>query len=264
MNVLKVQIPYTSRKDQPFSIAFIGDWHIGHKTVEWDCLKRTLKWIEQNDAYWIGMGDYCQAIVPSPNESRFDIREFDVQLIHPDDQYRKAEELLKPITKKGLMMLTGNHDDVLRRHHYHDFVDTMAHNLGVPYVGISGFLRLSFKRLESISKLDLYCHHGYFGGRTKGGKIKRVTEMANIFEADVYAMGHVHEIDHTTTVRLFVDKAGKVKEKVRHFLVTGGFIRGYVENTGTYIERAMYPPTRIGSLALRFWPENRKIEVVEI
>lgn len=271
MNVLKYRFPYKSR-DTVFTIAFLGDWHIGHKTVEWDRLHEVLQWVKDTNAYWVGMGDYCQAIVPSPNERRFDLSEFDINLVAPDNQYAKAEELLKPIADKGLMMLTGNHDDVLRRRHYHDFVDSLAHKLGVPYVGFSGFLRLIFERTKpnwrgkAVSKLDIYCHHGYFSGRTKGGKIKRVTELANIFEADVYAMGHVHEIDHTTVVRLQVDKKDKVKEKVRHFLVTGGFIRGYVEDTGTYIERGMYVPTRIGSIALRYWPgkTSKNVEVVEI
>jgi len=263
MQVLKVKIPYEKPSDS-FYIAFTGDWHVGHATVEWDYLHRTLKWIREHDAFWVGMGDWAHAITPSSNERRFDFDELDMRFYNPDKQYQKVLELLEPIKKKGLMVLTGNHDDVLRRRHYHDFVAWLACGLDVPYMGVSGFLRLIFQRGKHRSQLDVYAHHGYFGGRTKGGKIKRVTEMASLFEADVYAMGHVHEIDHTTVVRLTVNRAMKVTEKVQHFLVTGGFVRGYVPGNQTYIERKMLQPTRLGSLALRFWPETRRIEVIEI
>jgi len=263
LNVIRRIIPYEKTTDS-FNIALTGDFHIGYKTIEWHELDRVLKWIKDHGNYWVGMGDYAQAVVPSPSERRFDFDELDLRYIDPKTQYAKVEELLTPIADKGLMLLTGNHDDKLRKVHYHDYVDSLGLKLDIPYAGISGFLRLVFKRGANMSKLDMYCHHGYFGGRTKGGKIKRVTELANIFEADVYAMGHVHGIDHTTTVKLIVDKGCHVKEKIRHFLVTGGFIRGYVEEMGTYIEKKMYTPTRLGSLALRYWPEHRKVEVVEI
>jgi len=263
MQVLKHIIPY-QKQSESFYIAFIGDTHIGHRTVDWPTLKRVLNWIRENKAFWIGMGDWAHAIAPHPNERRFDLDELDPQFLTPEQQYKKVYELLEPIRRQGLMILTGNHDDVLRRRHYHDFVDALAYKLGVAYAGYDGFLRLVFKRGRHRQRLDIYAHHGFYGGRTKTGKINRLTDMANLFEADVYAMGHVHEIDHTTNVRLYVDSRLHVQEKVQHFLVTGGFIRGYVPNCHTYIERRMLRPTRLGSIALRFWPETRKIEVIEI
>lgn len=263
MRVIKKIIRYSKPSDN-FLIAFTGDWHIGHVGVEFEYLQRALTWIRENKAFWVGMGDWAHAIVPYPTEKRFDFEELDPQFLTPDEQYGKVYELLKPIRKTGLMVLTGNHDDVLRRRNYHDFVDVLSLKLNVPYVGISGFLRLVFKRGRHKQKLDIFAHHGYFGGRTKAGKIRRVTDMADLFDADVYAMGHVHEIDHTTNTRLYVDNRLNVQEKVQHFFVTGSFLRGYIPNCSTYVERAMLKPTRLGSVAFRFWPETRKIEIMEI
>lgn len=264
MQFLKKTIRYQKPSDS-FYIVFTGDWHIGHIGVEYEYLQRALKWIRENNAFWIGMGDWAQAVVPHPNEHRFDFGEMDKRFLTPEQQYRKVYELLEPIRKQGLMILTGNHDDLLRKRHYHNFVDALALQLHVPYMGIDGFLRLVFKRGRHRQRLDIYVHHGYGGGRSQTAGIKRCLEMAKIVEADVYAMGHFHQLDHkTTTWPLYYDNRGNLQERIRHFFVTGGFIRGYVPEGMTYIEYKMLTPTLLGSPVMKFYPENRKVEVMEI
>ena len=38
----------------------------------------------------------------------------------------------------------------------------------------------------------VYATHGSGGGRKEGGKINRLADLAQIVDADVYIMGHVH------------------------------------------------------------------------
>jgi len=252
-------------KIEVISGAFEGLIYIGNKTVEWNRLSKVLNWIEENEAYWVFMGDACDAIMPHPMEKRLDLDELDPNFYTPKLQYQKFYELLEPIKKQGLMILAGNHDDTLRRRHYHDYVDEKAHMIGVPYAcGLSGFLRLVFKRIKSKRRFDVYCHHGYSTARTKGAKINRVEDMADMFEADIYVMGHVHEIIHTAKTVMTVKNNLVEEEKVTHFLLSGGFIRGYVDKHQTYIERKMLKPTRLGSIGVEITPEHREIQIVEI
>jgi hypothetical protein len=39
----------------------------------------------------------------------------------------------------------------------------------------------------------VYTSHGSGGGKRVGGKINRLEDMANIVDADIYIMGHVHQ-----------------------------------------------------------------------
>jgi len=267
MRVIIKKIPY--KAGDCFTIVFFGDLHLGLKHIDWNCLQRVLNFIKNNDCWWIGMGDWAHAIVPHPQEKRFDFEDLDLELLTPDLQYRKVQELLQPIAKKCIVLLTGNHDEVLRKRHYHDFVDALAYNLGVTYGGINAFVRLAFYRgngrSRHHSRFDLYVHHGYFGGRTKSGKLKRLTDMELLMDADIYAMGHIHEIDWTTLTQLCVDSRGNIKQRVKYFLATGSFMKGYPEGPShLYVEKKMLRPTRLGAIGLRIWPETRKVEVFEI
>jgi hypothetical protein len=78
--------------------------------------------------------------------------------------------------------------------------------------------------------------------------------MRNIFEADVYAMGHVHELAFTTTQKLYVDRKLHIAEKIQYYILTGGFLRGYCPNSTSYIEKKMLRPTRLGSAKISITP----------
>ena len=72
-------------------------------------------------------------------------------------------------------------------------------------------------------------------------------------------MGHVHQLGYTATTTLYrvhSPKGGdEVKERTRLYLLTGGFIRGWVPNQSSYIERRMLKPTRVGALLLKIKPD---------
>src|SRR5271157_2039269 len=240
MQLVIKRIPYERPADH-FTIGMFGDVHIGSRHVLLPRFKETIARVKElsseGPTYWIGMGDWANAIVPSPEEKRFDFDTLDPQFITPDQQYKLVENLIRPIASNCLVMLSGNHDDVLRQRHYHDYVAAMASNLNVVYGGVNAYIRLTFERQKHHSIMGMWVHHGFFGGRSKMGKLKRVTDMAEIWDADMYAIGHVHEIDYTTKTKLFMDNNGRIAERIHHFFVTGSYLQGYPEGaTNDYVE----------------------------
>jgi hypothetical protein len=254
MRQLKKNIICNSKADI-FEIVFIGDIHVGHRNAELKIFKNVLNYVQDHEnTFWIGMGDYADAIVPR-DEKRFDYDAVDRRFLTPEEQYNFIYDSFKPIADKCLVLLTGNHDDMLREKYYHDWVDELAYRLNIPYGSLDTYLRLIFVSNKSCRTINFYIHHGYFTGRTKSGQINRVEDMRNIFEdAKVYAMGHVHELAFTTTQALYNNRSMKTCENVRYYILTGGFLRGYVGNSFSYIEKRMLRPTRLGSAKISIKP----------
>ncbi len=181
----EIEHEYEKPSDRVVIVPF-SDLHVGNKAADKKRIRRTVEWIGEYADYWFGGGDYCDAIVPSPNERRFDFDSLDRELATPDEQYRWVYDVLEPIKHKCVGLLTGNHDDVIRQRHSHNHVMELCDRLGVPYLGYSALLRWRFCRGVHRTKLDLYAHHGKSAARTKGGKINKARTMDRIFDADVY------------------------------------------------------------------------------
>ena len=242
-----------------FEVVFLGDLHVGSLNVEYGRLRSVIEYIAcSENALWIGMGDYADAILPHPEEKRLDLEAIDRRFLTPEDQYDFIYELFKPIAGKCIVLLTGNHDERLRKWHYHDWVKELSEKLGVEYGGLNAYIRLTFKSDGGIRRLSIYASHGSFAGRTKTGRLRKLMDMRLQFDADVYVMGHVHDIDFTTTALLKVEN-GRVLERIQYYVLTGGFIRGYCPGSTSYIEERMLPPTRLGSAKIIVRPfDGRK------
>jgi predicted phosphodiesterase len=260
MRCLKRNIQVSSADDF-VEIVFLGDMHIGHANVDYKCLRNAIGYIHGSEkCLWVGMGDYCDAIVPDGTDSRFDYGSVDRRFLTPQEQYGYASELLSPIADKCLFLMTGNHDDRLRKFHYYDFVEQLAQRLRAPYTfGPTGFMRLNFCWGVKRRTFDVFCSHGYFSGRTKPGRLSRLEDLLNIFDADIYAMGHVHDLLVTRKPQLIVDRRLEIVERPRFFLLTGGFLKGYGP-AGSYIERKMLHPTNLGAAKVRIAPFHGTIE----
>lgn len=251
MRVIRKSLRGSFSRSEPLRIAFLGDLHVGSKNADLDRFLQAVDTVKEYDAYWIGMGDWADAIVPSPSERRFDMDVVDERFLKPEYQYRWVEEALKPIARKGLVILTGNHDEVLRKRHYHDWVDDLAYRLKVPYGTYSSFLRLVLRKTgTSVRKLDFYIHHGHFSGSTAGGGLNKLLKMSSIMEADIYAMGHIHRKMFTTDSILYVNDALEIVERKRYYVATGGFLKGYHTPKGSYVERKMLAPLELGAIML--------------
>lgn len=218
---------------------------------------------------WIGGGDWSNAIGPKD-------RRFDQSAVAPefrqyigDDLFgveaRVLAEEFRPIRDYGIGIGMGNHEDkIAGQGEFNPAVD-IAERLNLPFLGYNAIIRLrvTVKGKKHSITCVLYWHHGRGSGRTSGGKLKMLQDMTAVVDADVYVVGHTHEIVDAPGVVLSVNRRGKLRLVAREqlFLNSGTYLKTYNErkrpqqagqyNEGAvaatdYGEKAAYKPTVIG------------------
>ena len=253
MQVISKRLTYDSRKDRFFYLVPLGDMHFGHPNCDVDLFLKARDYIiEKHNCYWIGMGDYCDAI--SPSDRRFDMHSIDPNYATPDKQYRWVEEQLKPIKDKCLGLLTGNHDILHWKKHGHDYVDGMAYAMEVPYLMDLGYIRLFFERVSTngsshSTTFNILAEHGCTAARETSAKVGRIEDMADrIPGLDLYLMGHTHVRGASPPrTQLFINKELRVTSFEENFCFTGSYLKGYLEGKVSYVEEMEYKPTTLGS-----------------
>lgn len=260
MKVIKVDYDYESREDSVVRFVGLGDIHRGNPWLQEKPFYKMLEWIEENPCYVILMGDYGEAI--NAKDPRHDYNAIDWKYATPDKQYRQTLMDLEPIKDKIVCMLDGNHDYNYWRRHNHNYVDWIATDLGVPYVGVSGYVLFRFRRksgkARSAQTLKIYAHHGWSGGRTDAYKVKVIHDLKNIFnDPHLFLMGHCHRLGEVfPTTYLYVSNRGYIREYTQKYFYTGSYLKGYAEGVGSYVEARAYSPTQIGSPIIEVKPNR--------
>ena len=133
MELQKINFTVKSANEK-FSIIPIGDIHLGNRGCDIERLKKLVMWIKNKDnCYWIGMGDYIEAIVYT--DKRFDPESIDDTYLTPrladavHQQKRDIINLLNPIADKCLGLHRGNHEEKMRLEHHTDIIYEMASNM---------------------------------------------------------------------------------------------------------------------------------------
>jgi len=267
MEYREYSIIYKSRKDQ-FTIYPIGDIHAGTVHCAESEIKKLVKAIGEDPlALWIGMGDYGDLI--TPHDPRWDI-----EVISPwversnvaESQRVWLRNLLKPIAPKCIGLLGGNHEDSIRRYNAQDIHLDLCRDLSVPYLGYSCFIRFLFKRVRAEGEVHSFVgvfQHGSGAAQTEGGKIMRLKKLMDSFDADIYAMGHLHDIVTDSLAQLYPDQSGKIKQKIRVGAITGSWMRTYSQGLRpNYAEMRGYYPTMIGCPRFLVSPDKRILKVM--
>jgi predicted phosphodiesterase len=263
VRVITKKIEYKSRKDR-FNIIGLGDTHLGSVGFDEKHLLSIVDWIKHEPrTYWIGMGDYCECI--NPTDKRFDpysispsynIRSLS-RLINM--QIEDITALLIPIKKKCLGLVTGNHEETVRLKFNNDIGWTLAKNLGVENLGYDGWIRLCFSRQGGTRVCyEIYVTHGHCGAGKSGAKVNKLEDIANFMDADIIMMGHGHKkVIAPPVLKIGLDNVGNVTSRKQIAVMTGSFLRTYVENATTYGEKAGYSPCDLGVVKIMLKPDTK-------
>ena len=227
----------------------LGDAHYGSKDCWVEKLEETVNWIQSKpNVRVILMGDLIDAgLKDSIGGGTFD------NTVEPEDQIEYIISLLTPIKDKIWCMLTGNHEERIRLRTSIDVTKLMAKTIGVPYCGATCFIKARLGKQNYI----IYATHGSTGSATPAGKLNSVMRYGNYIDADIFMMGHVHELMHHTTDYLKVDIKNKmiVKEK-RHYVLTGHFLK-----YGGYAEAKGYAPGKVGVPKIILRTDKKSVHV---
>jgi len=282
MQIVTKRIIIHSKKDSNFSIVPLGDIHLGNIGCDSERFFEYIQWIKNTPrTYWIGMGDYIDAI--NYLDPRFDSRQVDpryvIKLRGKDKEqtfcledmvHRQADDFINyvnPIKDKCLGLITGNHEETVRKFHHIDVTNAIAYALGVPYLGYTAFLKVNIERRSGKggSRLSyvFYLSHGYGASRKSGAKINRIEDACHFFDCDVVLMAHEHKKLYTTVTKLGINESANpsLQYKKTVGVMTGCFLKGYIRDSQNYVEKAGFSPTDIGTAKIMICGVEKNVHV---
>lgn len=214
----------------------LGDLHIGERNWNEKLLKKYLSYALENHIYLLGMGDFMNtATKTSVGKGPYD------EEMTPTEQYKKAIALFRPLAEEGLLLglLTGNHEERASKEGL-DICEMLSDALAVPYFGYSVIVKFVVGRNAYVC----FATHGHTGSQSVGGVANRLKKLNEVAVADLYLMGHTHQLlDFSDLIRTVDVRNNKVIECERVYVNTGSFL-GY---DGGYGDMKNFPLVKQGA-----------------
>ena len=133
------------------------------------------------------------------NATKTSIGDTYTQTLSPMEQINQITELFKPIKKKILCAVLGNHENRSYKKEGIDPMRCICDRLGCAerYSSTGALLFLRFGRDIAGGHSRRLCYtfyvvHGSGGGRKEGAKAIRIADLASICDADIYCHHHTH------------------------------------------------------------------------
>ena len=261
MEIIEKTFEY-SRPDV-FTLFPLGDAHFGQTQTAEKQLKQKIQEIStMENAYWLGMGDLGDCILP--HDKRWDlglVADWVEKQNIAESVRQKIKGMFTPIADKCLGLLDGNHEYNFKLFSNYDLTHNLCQDLKAPYAGYQCFLILTFKRKGSNEShvVKIHVWHGAGAAITEGAQLLRLKRLVKEFDASIFCMGHLHSIVHDITDRLVV-KNHRIKQKPQIATITGSWLRGYMLGANaSYIERYGYRPSHLGCPKISIEPDSQKI-----
>lgn len=206
----------------------LSDVHIGEKGFNEKLLDDIIKRVkETNNLYVMLLGDL---INNGTKTSKSDVYH---EVMTPHEQVNYIVDKLKPIKNKILGMVSGNHEDRTARDSGVDLSNVIADFLDLPYDSASVTYQVRHGKFGSgKNNYVIYTTHGFGGGATKGAKSNKLLKLSELCIADLYVMGHIHDIITFKDAIYVPDtRHDKIILKERTYLSTGSCLEygGYAE-----------------------------------
>ena len=247
--------PFVTASDTRMLVPFLGlgDFHYGAATCNVKKLKEIVKWVQENKAYWVGMGDYIEcATRTSPGSGVYQ------QVTDPETQLQDIVGLLKPIAPYCMGLLKGNHEERVYKAVGIDPTQSMSRDLGVPCFGWEGF-GMVIRDAAHSAGYSFYAVHSYVGNKSAGLALNWIErEIDKWCNADIVMRGHSHDIGYDVKMVLNVNKQKhNVTSDYRYAIMTGH----YMERPDSYIASRGNKPKPSGTVALWLHMDGRDRKV---
>lgn len=250
------------------------DIHAGTKACDYERLQQQINEIKQQPNHFAFLGgDMCDFI--NPKDKRFDSATIaETHLKHLDNlavsQADEVVDMLMPIKDRLIFTLTGNHEEKIRSQFHQDITNHIACRLGIPDLGLIGVVRLTFSRSSGDShrvsrSLTLFAAHGFGSAQKYGGKINRIIDLMQWFDADIYWAGHVHAKGYAESPQMTLSRQDipYIKQRNRVAILGGSYLRIYMPGINSYGEKVAYMPTPLGSVTAKITPFPGKTSGME-
>jgi len=226
-----------SQKDLRY--ALIGDIHIAGLTWLKDFTEWMFDYLKRYRIPWCGMGDYLE--YATKNSIGIGVYE---QTMTPDLQKRYFKQQAKPIRKRCTALHDGNHDKRGKDTGMTELVN-LCEFLDVPYA--NSFLQHTITVGDYTWKM--ITTHGSSGAKLPHTKINSTSKMSEKYKkANIFAMGHVHRLEHKPIYDNYVDvvngRQRVIREHTKSLILTGHFLDypgSYAQDLGLHPEPAGFP-----------------------
>jgi predicted phosphodiesterase len=178
------------------------------------------------------------------------------QKVAAQEQLEWVVDTFKPFADQGriLGVTNGNHEDRITKATGVDVTRTYAQMLGVPYFQHGGH----FKLRAGDQNYHAYFTHGSSSARLPHTKIRQTLDLARFIDADLYGMGHVHELQaHTQEYRRINNRNGAVEIVPKLFVLTGH----YLNYENSYAQMMSMIPSRQGTPKITLRDTERDLRV---
>lgn len=238
------------KENNDIKIYFIGDMHIGSRTFAKKEFGLLIKKINrEKNARIILMGDHIEAI-ESDDTRRYDPNCVDKKLDTADKQNDTVLKYFKPLRKKIIGVLAGNHETVFSKHHKDQFnkkarnhAERLANKLKVNFLEDLGVINLTVGKKQNF---NIVVAHGVGTGGTIAGQMRALKNIINSFNIvpNIAVLGHFHSLQ--TIVNPKMDFG--FKTKINHLGISGSFYKTYIEGNMNYASSSLYNPLPIGCI----------------
>jgi len=170
---------------------------------------------------------------------------------------------LKPIGDKCIGLIEGNHEDRQLAQFDRAVHRTVCSRLGVDNLKERAMIRIIWNRgarSGHASSLDIYAHHGWFGGRKSGSKVNNLHDLLSTWNVDIVALAHGHErVIAPPFVTVKLNKNNEPVNWRRYALMAGSFVKSNEVNVSSYASRKGYRVNDVGPVRLFYRPDKNDL-----
>jgi hypothetical protein len=233
---------------QSLNIYSLGDIHEGNCNSNHEALKKAVGIIRDDpDGYWVGMGDYIDAITHD-DKKRFnpvtvsekyklsDLKDLPVK------QMEFVFDVINSIQGKCIVLLCGNHEESYTKNNSNDIYERFTNMFASSAWGAEppkrlGYIGFLVYRIEGANSVIHLLNHGNgVGGLTEGYGITKAWQMASSFDCDISWIAHIHQLVEDDKKIIGVTEKGRINRMRKFVGVTGSFLNTYDEGHANYFE----------------------------
>lgn len=245
-----VEIPVIYRdysdRDELF-VYPMGDVHLGSEAHDSERWEEWLGFIaSRENTSFLGIGDFLNSALKTSVSECYD------EVMTVGKAKRKLRKQLEVVRDKIDLLMPGNHEARIYRAVGDCPIEDIADSLEVSYAKDSALVVYKVGEVE----YRFYVRHGTGGGGV-GARANRMEKQAQVYSADVYVSGHVHNVlTFANEVFVYNPVSRKSERHRRYFVSSGSFLR-----YEAYAAASAFAPSKLGAPRIFLSGRNRDVHV---
>lgn len=176
MSNLSFRVDLDRKGDSKQMFLLLSDLHIDNPKCDRKLLTKVMNQALEKNALILIFGDlFClMQGKGDPRRSKADIRPEHNKPNYIDAVVKDTASILKPYAKNILLIADGNHETSIIKHIEVDPIDYLLnylhkYNPSIQHGGYQGFIRFVTECSSKMRSIELFYHHGAFGGAVSKG-----------------------------------------------------------------------------------------------